>query len=121
MFPLGDRNAESVISISQIRKPKLLLGPGLRRLIKSGTMKPATGSTRFERQDDGESAGKYRIIIYRPAGEGCLVFTQPAAAVAVKAIISKPALHIHVVPNAEENDSNVITSVSGMGICGLHF
>lgn len=52
------------------------LRPGQRQLIKSGTMKTGTGRTHFDGEEDGESVGKYRNIIYRPTGEVCLVFTQ---------------------------------------------
>lgn len=46
---------------------------------------------------------------------------KPVPAVPVKNLISKPGSCPALVPNTEEYDSNSITSVSGMGICGLHF
>lgn len=54
------------------RKPNLLLQPGQRQLIKSGTMKTGTGSTQFERKQDGESIMKYINIVYCPTGKTCI-------------------------------------------------
>lgn len=112
------------------RKPNLLLEPGQRQLIKSGTMKTETGSTQFKRKQDGESVMKYINIVYCPTGKTCIQSVKTNLCILISCTIRvsctntgnqiklqyQNLLCTVKYVNKEECEGNMITSMCGMGL-----